>query len=68
MTQSYVEVKSAAFPAVSLSLGSPEWQALPAWNMMLLAQRPLGILLPDISQVDALVAVSRARVRHLPPP
>ena len=33
---------------------------------MLLAQRPLGILLPDIAQVDALVAVSRARVRLLP--
>ncbi|KAK9839810.1 hypothetical protein WJX81_003436 [Elliptochloris bilobata] len=37
------------------------WVALPAWNMMLLAQRPLAILLPDISQVDALVALSRAR-------
>ena len=33
---------------------------------MLLAQRPLGILLPDISQVDALVATSRARVRPAP--
>lgn len=44
----------------------PHRQALPAWNMMLLAQRPLGILLPDIAQVDALVAVSRARVRLAP--
>lgn len=35
---------------------------------MLLAQRPLAILLPDISQVDALVALSRARVCFVPSP
>jgi len=36
-------------------------QALPAWNMMLLAQQPLALLLPNIGAVPALAALSRAR-------
>ncbi len=37
-------------------------QALPAWNALMLAKRPVALSMPDCAQVKALAL--QARVRH----
>ena len=37
-------------------------QALPAWNALMLAKRPVALSVPDCAQVKALAL--QARVRH----